>query len=370
MLLADMGAEVVKIEPPWGDATRSSPQYPEVKGQNTYFMFVNRNKKSLVLNLKSEKGIEVLKKLVEQSDILVENFRPGVMDRLGIGYDALKKINPELIYASISGFGQDGVYSKRPSFDIVAQAMSGWMWLNSQEIRGLNSGPSFVPSTLAGSPGDTIPGTFCAMSILAALLYRKETGHGQRIDVPQVNSLMTISGLAHTRYLFTGLTAKQRAHQKNTMIHGVYEAKDGFVVLRAFNKKALNFLATTIGMDVEFLSPSSKNLINWLKERTRHEILELLAENIPCASVLTEEELVNDPNVLEQEMIIEENHPLGFKYRAMKTGIKFSETPVSFELHPPLLGENSKELLLKLGYDEIQISKMVNENVTAGISLA
>ena len=139
MLLADMGAEVIKIEPPWGDATRSSPQYPEIKGLNTYFLFVNRNKKSIALNLKAESGVEILKELAKTADVVVENFRPGVMDRLGIGYDALKEVNPKIIYASISGFGQEGPYVRRPSFDIIAQAMSGWMWLNSRENRGLNS---------------------------------------------------------------------------------------------------------------------------------------------------------------------------------------------------------------------------------------
>lgn len=364
MLLADMGAEVIKIEPPWGDATRSSPQYPEVQGQNTYFMFVNRNKKSLVLNLKSEKGVEVLKRLVKESDILVENFRPGVMDRLGIGYEVLIEVNPRLVYASISGFGQVGPYTKRPSFDIVAQAMSGWMWLNSRETRGLNSGPSLIPSTLAGSPGDTIPGTFCAMSILAALYYRMETGRGQRIDVPQMDSLMTISGLALTRYLFTGLKAEEKAQRERTMIHGVYEAKDGFVVLRAFNERAMNYLADTIGIDVKLLKPTSESLVDWLKNRTREEILDLLAENIPCASVVTEEELVRDPSVIDHNLIIDNIHPLGFQYRAVSTGIRFSETPVSFDLHPPLLGENTKELLTELGYSDLEIANLVKEKVT------
>ena len=199
MLLADMGAEVVKVEPPWGDASRSSPQYPSIEGQNAYFMFVNRNKRSIVLDLKSEKGVEVLKRLVASSDVVVENFRPGVMDRLGIGYDALRKVNPEIVYASISGFGQDSPYVKRPSFDIIAQAMSGWMWLNSRESRGMNSGAPLEPSCLAGSPGDTIPGIFCALSVLAALHHKEKTGKGQRIDVAQTDSLMTLSGLALTR---------------------------------------------------------------------------------------------------------------------------------------------------------------------------
>jgi len=363
MLLADMGAEVIKIEPPWGDASRTSPQYPEIKGQNTYFMFANRNKKSVVLNLKSEKGIEILKKLVEISDVVVENFRPGVMDRLGIGYEVLRGVNPGIVYASVSGFGQDGPYVRRPSFDIVAQAMSGWMWLNSREPRGLNSQPSFRPSCLAGSPGDSIPGTFCALSILAALLYRNTSGFGQRIDVAQTDSLMTVSGLALTRYLFTGNTADERAHRPSTTIHGVYEAKDGYIAVRVVGERDLNLLAEAIGVEANDLKPSSENLIGWFKGRTKAEIFELLAEKIPCAPVLTDEELVNDPNVREREMIVEKHHPMGFTYRSVATGIKFSETPISVDLLPPELGGDTADVLHQLGYDDGDIARLVDEKV-------
>ncbi len=363
MLLADMGAEVIKIEPPWGDASRTSPQYPEIKGQNTYFMFVNRNKKSVALNLKSEKGIEILKKLVEISDVVVENFRPGVMDRLGIGYEVLRKVNPEIVYASVSGFGQDGPYVRRPSFDIVAQAMSGWMWLNSREPRGLNSQPSFRPSCLAGSPGDSIPGTFCALSILAALWYRNTSGFGQRIDIAQTDSLMTVSGLALTRYLFKGTTADERAHRPSTTIHGVYEAKDGYIAVRVVGERDLDLLAETIGVEANDLEPSSENLIGWFKGRTKAEIFELLAEKIPCAPVLTDEELVDDPNVRERRMIVEKHHPMGFTYRSVATGIKFSETPISVDLLPPVLGGDTADMLHQLGYDDGDIARLVDEKV-------
>ena len=360
MLLADMGAGVIKVEPPWGDASRSSPQYPEVKGQNAYFMFVNRNKRSVVLDLKSERGVDVLKRIVESSDVVVENFRPGVMDKLGIGYDALRQVNPEIIYASISGFGQTGPYVRRPSFDIVAQAMSGWMWLNSREPRSLNSGPSLVPSCLAGSPGDTIPGIFCALSILAALLHRNSSGRGQRIDVAQTDSLMTLEGLALTRFLFTGKTVEQG---ERAGIHGIYEAKDGFIVVRAVGADDLHVLAENTCIDMGDLKPSSVELIEWFRERTRSEIVEILGEKLPCAPVLTEEELVKDANVVAREMILERPHPLGFTYRAVATGIKFSETPVSMDLPPPELGSDTLEVVRGLGYDERDIEEMIDEKV-------
>lgn len=363
MLLADMGAEVIKVEPPWGDASRTSTSYPKLKGQSTYFMFPNRNKKSIVLNLKSEKGVEILKELVKVSDMVVENYRPGVMDRLGIGYDVLKEINPRIIYASISGFGQHGPYVRRPSYDIISQAMSGWMWLNSRETRGLNSQPSFEPSCLAGSPGDTIPGTFCALSILAALHYRDATGRGQRIDVAQTDSLMTIAGLALSRYLFTGTTAEEKAHRPNPEIHGVYETRDGYVVIRATADRDLRTLSETIGVEPDELNPPSTILKDWVKERTKLEVSEILAEKIPCAPVLTDKELIYDPNVKERGMIVEKPHPSGFTYRTVATGIKFSETPVSVETLPPELGQNTEEVLKLIGYGDEEIAQLEDEKI-------
>ncbi|MCW4048698.1 MAG: CoA transferase [Candidatus Bathyarchaeota archaeon] len=363
MLLGDMGAKIFKVEPPWGDASRTSPQYPTIEGQNSYFMFVNRNKKSVVLDLKSDEGKKVLKELVKISDVVVENFRPGVMDRLNIGYEDLKQVNPGIIFASISGFGQDGPYVKRPSFDIIAQAMSGWMWLNSREKRGLNSQASMDPSCLAGSPGDTIPGLFCALSILAALQYRNTTGKGQRIDVAQTDSLMTVSGLSMMRTLYSDSTADERARQPSARIHGVYETKDGYVAIRVVGEKAINALAETIGVEADDVKPSSDFLINWFKKRNRSEVTNLLAEKIPLAPVQTDEELVIDPNVKERGMIVEKQHPAGFTYRTIASGIKFSETPTSIETLPPELGADTVEVLQSLGYTNKEIDKLIDVGV-------
>jgi len=363
MLLADMGAEVIKVEPPWGDASRSYGSYPKIEGHSTYFLFPNRNKKSIILNLKSETGIKILKKLVSRSDAIVENFRPGVMDRLRIGYDVLKEINSRIIYASISGFGQDGSYSRRPSYDIISQAMSGWMWLNSREKRGLNSQPSLTLSSAAGSPGDSITGTFCALSILAALHHREITGLGQRIDVAQRDVLMTISGLALSPHLLLNTTAEDKARQINRSIHGVYEAKDGYVVIRASVEKDLKILAETIGVKPEEITPPATILQEWVKDRTKHEISELLAEKIPCAPVLTDKELFEDPNVKERGMIIEKLHPSGFMYKSLATGIKFSETSTNIERLPPELGQDTMDVLKSLGYGDEELAQLIKDKI-------
>ena len=364
MLLADMGAEVFKIEPIWGDASRTSPQYPVVEGQSSYFMHVNRNKKSIALDLKSEKGKHALKELIKRSDVVVENFRPGVMDRLGIGYESLRKINPGIIYASISGFGQDSLYVKRPSFDIIAQAMSGWMWLNSRETRGLNSAASFELNCLAGSPGDTVPGLFCALSILAALRYRDVSGQGQSIDIAQTDSLMTLSGLGMIRTLYTDSDSDERAHRASSRIHGVYEAKDGYIAIRIVGEKSVQSVANVLGVEPSEVNANSDYLKKWFKEKTRAEVSGLLSDKVPCAPVLTDRELISDPNVREREMIIEMPHPEGFTYRSVATGIKFSETPVAVEALPPLLGADSVDVLKSLGYSDNEIKQLIDEGVT------
>jgi len=363
MLLADMGADIIKVEPPWGDESRVSAGYAKVEGQSTYFMFPNRNKKSIALDLKKVEGVEVLKRLARVSDVVVENFRPGVMDRLGIGYDELSRENPGIVYASISGFGQTGPYASRPSYDIVSQAASGWMWLNSREPRGLGSKASLIPSCLAGSPGDSIPGTFLALGILAALNHRNVTGRGQRIDVAQTDALMTAAGLAFTQCLLAGITAEDRAQRPSSSIHGVYEANDGFIVVRASAEKDLKILAGVVGVESSELLGSPTKLIDWFKNRTRDEISLLLSDKIPCSSVRKDDEVINDPIVKGRGTIVEKFHPLGFTYRSVATGIEFSDTPVSVDMPPPLLGQHTREILKLIGYSDDEVAQLIDGKV-------
>jgi CoA:oxalate CoA-transferase len=286
------------------------------------------------------------------------------MDRLGIGYESLREVNPAIIYASISGYGQTGPYVARPSFDIIAQAMSGWMWLNSREKRGLNSEASFTLSCLAGSPGDTVPGLFCALSILAALRYRDASGVGQMIDIAQTDALMTLSGLGLVRTLYSDTDADTRARSDPARIHGVYEASDGYITIRLVGDKATEAVAEAINIKPSEVTPDSEYLKNWFKERTRAQITDVLSDKVPCAPVLTDTELIDDPNVKARGMIQDIQHPDGFTYHAVSTGIKFSETPVSIRIMPPGLGVDSVEVLKGLGYSDAEVKQLVDEKVT------
>jgi crotonobetainyl-CoA:carnitine CoA-transferase CaiB-like acyl-CoA transferase len=236
------------------------------------------------------------------------------------------------------------------------------MWLNSREPRGLNSKPSLAPSCLSGSPGDSIPGTFLALGVLAALNHRNSTGRGQRIDVAQTEALMTVAGLAFTHCL-AGVTAEERSRRPSPTIHGVYEAKDGYIAIRASAEKDLKNLAGVVGVDSDELTQSPSKLIEWFRQRTRDEISQLLSDKIPCSAVRTDDEVISDPYLAVSGAIVEKPHPLGFTYRYVATGIKFSDTPVSLETLPPLLGQHTMEILEMIGYSENEAVQLIHEKV-------
>jgi crotonobetainyl-CoA:carnitine CoA-transferase CaiB-like acyl-CoA transferase len=179
---------------------------------------------------------------------------------------------------------------------------------------------------------------------------------------------MTLSGLALTRYLSSGVNVDEWARRPSEQIHGVYEAKDGYVAIRVIGEKAINAVAETLGIEAEDVTPESEALKGWLRERSREEITGLLAEKIPCSPVLTDEELVEDPNVIDRGMIVEREHPLGFKYRTVATGVRFSETPTRMELPPPGLGADTVEVLKGLGYDEEEIRTLIDEGAAGAPS--
>lgn len=368
MLLSDMGAEVIKIERPVvGDIARGNG--PVVRGVSTYFLSLNRGKKSVTLNLATEPGREVFLKLVKEVDILVENFTPGAMERLGLSYEEVKEYNPRIIYVAGSGFGQYGPYAKKPAFDVIVQAMGGVM-----SITGEEGGPPVRPGV---SYGDIAAGLFLCIAALAALQERHKSGQGQFVDVSMLDSQITVQENAFVRYLNTG----EIPHPLGTR-HPVitpfqaFKTKDGYiaVALRGGIKDQWPLFCAAIDRvdlidDPRFEDGWERTqhykelepiLINAMKTRTTGEWVEELEQaGIPCGPVNTIAQSANDPQVAARDMIVEVEHPEAGKFGVVNTPFKFSRTPYKVEQASPELGEHTHEVLGRLlGMTPEEISKL------------
>lgn len=353
-ILADLGAEVIKIEPPWGEPSRFRP--PLFRGLSSTFLEFHRGKKGITLNLKNPRAVKIFKELVKKSDVVFENFRPGVMDRLGIGYEVLKEINPKIILASITGFGQYGPRTLRPSFDILGQATSGFM-----AAMGASLDPSGPPILVAEGPGDSIPGTYAALAIIVALYYRELTGVGQRIDIAQQDTMMYITP-SIAAYLLSGMTWSDIRRKYGKDIPGVYgsfKAKDGYIAVAAPMGSIFDRLSKALGSE----NVDNDYVKEWVSDKTVKEIEEKLVEaDVPVAPVLSVEEVVNDPQALAREMVIEVEHTTAGKVKIVGNPMKFSETPIKIERASPLLGQHNEEILTELlGYKKEDVAKLREE---------
>lgn len=365
-MLGDMGADIIKIEPPKGDWMRHyayGNHYP--KGESVSFLSFNRNKRSITLNLKTEKGIEIAKKIVARTDILIENFRPGVMERLGIGYNELKKINPGLIFCSSSGYGTGGPYVKRPGQDLLAQSLSGSSFLNGK--RG------DMPVVTAVGQADLLTSLFIVQSVLAALYYRDKTGHGQKIDACLLNSIISF----HTQEVTAYLSNKQLPDRSQRGIpnpwlgapYGLYNTKDSYIAIGMNSvQKLSNIIGLTKYQNEKY---ASNNIITerdaiWdslnevFKTRTTEQWLDiLLPEDIWCSKVNSFKEMVDDPQVKHNKMIMEYQHPTVGKVATTGFAVEFSETPQTVRLPAPLLGQHTSEILEELSYSKEEITDII-----------
>ncbi|SES45184.1 CaiB/BaiF CoA-transferase family protein [Psychrobacillus sp. OK032] len=368
-LLADMGADVIKVEIPGiGDDARDN--LPKKDGESTYFMNFNRSKKGITLDLK--KGKSIFLKIVKEVDIIIENFRPGVMDKLGLGYEELKKVNPGLIYASVSGFGQTGPYSKRAGYDPIAQAMSGMMSITGQ--------PENAPLRAGASVADTMGGTNAALGILAALHYRNRTGVGQMVDISLLDS--TIVSLASVSQVYlTDRTVPQR--RGNGYVAGApggsYQCKDGFVIFLALGDSAWQKLCKTIGRE-ELLEDERfktnqirvKNYLQldeliteWTSNQTVSEVVDLLLSvGLPAGPILDMDQVYHDPHIMgDREMFTTINHPIVGKVDITNQSIKMSETSPFVRGSSPLLGEHNVEVYKSFGFSEEEIEEFKNNKI-------
>jgi len=371
MQLADLGAEVIKIERPGiGDDSRYFG--PFKNKESAYFISINRNKKSITLDLKKDQGKKIFKDLVKISDVVTENYRPNTMQKLGLSYETLKAINPQIIYASICGFGHKTVYPGRPGYDVIAQATGGII-----AITGQADGP---PTRVGSSIGDIFSGSFATIGILAALRVKEKTGLGQQVDIAMMDAVVSVLENAVVRYTVTG-EIPQRTGSAHPSIapFDVFEAKDGWFVIGVGNDmlwgkfcKAVN--KTDLLNDSRFTTNPKRSenyrelkpiITEWSKKKTVEEILNILINaGVPVGEVNTIDKIVDDPNIKLREMIVEVEHPLAGKVKITDTPIKLSLTPGKVEKASPLLGEHTEEVLGELlGFSKKEIEGLKKEGV-------
>ena len=369
MFLGDYGADVIKIEPVGGEQSRSWGPIDEKSGESGFYGFVNRNKKGCTLNLKSEKGLEMFYELVKDADVLVENYRGGVTKRLKIDYDTIKKINPNIIYASGSGFGQYGPITHRPCYDIVAQAMGGMLNLTGfKENDPVKVGPSVA---------DHVAGIYLMVGVGMALYHREKTGEGQHIDVSMFDVIFSLLENAIVNYTMGGFIPERNGNVDPSIApFDVYACKDGFVALGVGNDKLFNKFANIIGHP-ELLEderykdnvsrcdnyiPDLQNLIReWCADYKKGEIEEIMDEaGIPCGPVLNVKEAIEHPHIQARDMMVHCEHPTVGDMYFQGCVIKLSETPGEVETAAPLVGQHNREVF---GLSEEEEKALIEEGV-------
>ncbi len=353
MFLGAMGAEVIKIEPTWGEMTRMFP--PLVKGVSPYFMFVDRCKKGVTLNLKDPRGREMFMEMVKKADVVMENFSAGTMDRLDLGWEVLQGLNPGIIFASISGFGQYGPWSDRRSFDPIAQASSGYMWVMQE---GIN--PEGPPLQAVEAIADTIPGFSALIGILAALQYRNRTGRGQRIDVAQMDAMIGVMQ-SFSFWEIAGMTFRSAGRAGRIGVSGLHKAEDGYVMFSLPPGRITDWFKELLGVEVL----TREDVEKWVAERPVEEVVGLLAKTgVPVAPVMDLDQVKANEHAKAREMFVKVNHPTLGEVSLPGFPIKFSETKGDITMPAPLLGQHNEEVYSELlGLSKEKLEELRKEGV-------
>ena len=353
-LLADLGAEIIKIEGPGGDPVRQ--QGAIVNGLSWYFAQFNRNKKSVVLNLYDDGDKITLSHLLETADVLVENFRPGILSDMGFGPQELERLNPKLIHASINGYGTVGPYADRPSFDFIAQAMSGFM--------SVNGAPDGEPQRAAPPLSDLIAGLYCAFGILAALHERGNSGIGQQVETSLTGGLVSMLAYLSAEYFATGEVPKRTGNDHPIVSpYGLFRAKDGMIAVAPSTDVYVERFLEVLGLEDLLADPrystNSERLLhrNTLSQcindvtclqTVAHWITAINNAGCPCGRVMDLAEVFEDPQILAQEMVIDVPHPGHGNVRMTGFPVKLSRTPAGIKRPAPDLGADTEDILNKL----------------------
>ncbi len=368
LMLADMGADVIKVERPNGDDTRRFLP-PDIAGESAAFMMMNRNKRGIRLDLKTQAGKAALIRLIEQADCLIENYRHDTMQKLGLGYDELKKINPGLIYCEISGFGRTGPYRERGGFDLIAQGMSGLMSITGE-------GPGRPPVKVGAPVSDITAGILGAMGVAAAYAHKLKTGEGQRVDTSLFEA-----GITHTYWqsaiCFATGTAPGpmgSAHPLNAP-YEAFKTADGWLNLGAANQTNWERMLKVI--DAEHLADNPSFASNRTRMENRAELAEALAPyfklqttqhwmealeaaGVPAGPVLAINEMHADPQTIARDMVAEVDHPVAGKVRTIGAPVKFHGTPAGVKRPAPLLGQHTEEVLAEAGLSADEIRTVID----------
>jgi crotonobetainyl-CoA:carnitine CoA-transferase CaiB-like acyl-CoA transferase len=372
MFLGDLGAEVVKVEQPGvGDDTRGWGP-PFVGGESAYFLCTNRNKKSLTVDLKTAEGIALIHKLAQHADVLIENFRPGAMDRLGLGEKALRATNPRLVYASLSGFGADGPMADIPGYDLIVQAWGGLMSITGTD----ESGPLKVGVAII----DLVAGLMLGKSIVAALYAREKIGVGQKIDTSLLEAEVAALINAGSNYLVGGTVPGRWGNAHPTIVpYQSFQSADSFLVLGAASESIWKRLCPALNR--ADLADDPRFAKNANRVENRHELIAILSEifmtrstedwvaalteaDVPCAPVQTIDQVFAAPQVLHRNMLVEVEHPTAGTVKLAGIPVKFSATPASVRLPPPLLGEHNDDVLSSwLGMKTEEINQLKKTSV-------
>jgi crotonobetainyl-CoA:carnitine CoA-transferase CaiB-like acyl-CoA transferase len=370
--LAALGAEVIKVErPKMGDAARQHAYF--INGQSGYYLQQNIGKKGLCVNMKDPRGKELMQKLIDSADVLVENYRPGTLEKLGLGYEQVSKTNKGIVYCSVSAYGHTGPDSHRPGFGLIAEAKSG--------IMAMVGVPNETPPLLRIALGDMYTGSHAVSAILAALLGRIKSGKGQHIDLSLYDCLVSMHEYAVQTYTLSGgkEIPFQTGHDiPSSTLYGAFSAKDGHLVIAAqvddaWKRLALIVGGETLAADTRFHSAEERNANRleilpivkaWVAERTVAEVLAILDKvDVPSAKIQNIEEVLNDPQIQARNMLVEQNHPVLGKIQMPNLPFNFSGFTIDQTQCAPLMGQHNAEIAAELGFTEGEIAAMQNDGV-------